>query len=140
MGAVLQLQPVAHLSAGISNPAGIERDLWIHYEYQNFSRLIFTRDSFLFLLEVERNRAKEFLALFDARQPALEEQYRKLGIAYRPSQRKHAVAWKEYTFKPEPDELIKQMLHALDEFSFLTPVVDDILAEMRETPAPDKLA
>lgn len=105
---------------------------WVSY-YYFFSAAYFAQQKILFVLQVDGTGTKHFLDHFDQCYPALEAEYRRRGIVYRPSERKRAIGWKEYSITQDIDQIAQVFIEAFDEFSFLEPEVDRIMARMAET-------
>lgn len=105
-------------------------DLSIHFEYI-FSEDLLRRENFALMFEVERREAARFQEIFKKYLPELESVYEQKAISYRPSNRRRAIAWKQYDIEPDLDEIASQVLTASEEFEFLIPAIDETLAELR---------
>ena len=82
------------------------------------------------MVDVEGKQKDTFLTQFDQHYPALEAKYQSSGMEYRPSNRKFAIAWKKYPITQDIDEIAQIFKDAFEEFQFLTPEIDTVLAEM----------
>ncbi len=107
---------------------------FIHYEFW-FSPEMLANRQFYLMVDVGR-LTSQLLSLFEARYPAEEAKYQQSGIQFRPRNRKIAIAWKKYTLESdEIDGIGNSFLAALDEFDFLTPVIDEVIAEFEASKA-----
>jgi hypothetical protein len=102
--------------------------LYIYYQYYT-SREAIIQDSFTFMIDVIHPDAEQFFDLFKPRYTLLKGRYEQLDLTYRPNNRPQALAWKSYPLDGDPDNIVKQLLHAYEEFAFLTPIIDETLAE-----------
>ena len=66
--------------------------LFIHHEFWISSENILVRDKFIHLIEVEGSNRNIFLDLYDEEYEKLKDEYISHCIAYRPRNRKHAIA------------------------------------------------
>lgn len=69
--------------------------LFIHHEFWISSENILVRDKFIHLIEVEGSNRNIFLDLYDEEYEKLKDEYISHCIAYRPRNRKHAIARRE---------------------------------------------
>lgn len=116
----------------ISKPTwGAER--WrVHYEYWlSVSRL--KANEVDFMVDVEGREANALLQRFDQLYPSIQAEYQKRGIAYRPSNRRLAIAWKTYSIPHNWQEIADVFIAAFEEFGFLEPEIDAVIVEMLAT-------
>jgi hypothetical protein len=113
----------------VLKPAWESSDLTVHYEYW-LSIQSLTQQELTFMADVEGKQANNFLALFEQRYPALKAEYEQREIIYRPNHRKFAIAWKSYPIVQELHQVAEVFLDALDEFRFLEPEIDAVIAEL----------
>lgn len=112
-----------------------KRGCWVHYEYF-FSPDRLYKKQFQFMVDVEgkqaeSKQAKRFFSLFDSHYSDLISKYKAHGIQYKPGHRRIAVAWKEYQLESiQFEEIGKRFLNALEEFSFLEPLIDELFNEL----------
>lgn len=107
-----------------------KRECWVHYEYF-FSPDRLYKKQFQFMVDVEGNQPERFFSLFDSRYSDLVSKYQAHSIKYRPYDRNIAVAWKEYQLESiQFDKIGKSFLNALEEFSFLEPLIDELFNEL----------
>lgn len=103
---------------------------WVHYEYF-FGPDRLYKKQFQFMVDVEGKQAERFFGLFDNRYSDLVSKYQAHSIKYRPNDRKIAVAWKEYQLESiQFEEIGKRFRNALEEFSFLEPLIDELFNEL----------
>lgn len=114
----------------IYRPSWSMPELWVHYEYF-MSPNVLLKDSFVFVLEVEKKNAGKFIESFKLQYDHLKKQYDELGLVFRPNIRPQALAWKSYPLDGNPENIARQLRCAFDEFSFLTPVIDNLIDEFQ---------
>jgi len=102
------------------------KDLWIHYEFHSGQDSLPKR-SFHFMVDVEGKGAKRFFSLFESKYESFRDLYASRDIEYRPRGRKVAMAWKEYDLDTDLAKLDERFIEALDEFTFLTDVIEETI-------------
>ena len=107
-----------------------QSNLWIHYEYF-FDAERLSSGQLDFMFDIEGNESNNFLGLFDNKYPILIDEYNARTIEYRPKHRKHAIAWKTYNFDTPYVKWDELFVDAFDEFAYLTPHIEEVLAEYR---------
>ena len=107
-----------------------QTDLSIHYEFF-FDRSRLAKEVLDFMFDIEGKGARKYLALFDKKYPELIEAYRKRNIDYRPNHRKISIAWKTYVYDSPFIDWDQAFIDAFDDFAFLTPHIEEVLAEYR---------
>lgn len=112
----------------IYKPSWLRPDLSVHLEFF-FSPQMWQNGRFPLMLDAEQKQAASFLELFDKRQLRLQPEYERKNIQYRPSRRKHAVAWKEFQFEQNIDQVVQTFWEAFQEFRFLENEIDATIAE-----------
>jgi hypothetical protein len=106
-------------------------EVWVHFEYY-FSVDDLRQKRFSLMVDVEGKEGDGIRSLFDQRYATLEAQYQNSGIEHHPS-RRVSIAWKEYTIARDVDQIAQAFIDALDEFRFLEPEIDEVLAEWSQS-------
>ena len=106
--------------------------LEIYFSPKNLRSLHFT-----FYLRTEGKNFKEFNELFYKDYlPDIQDLYTAHGFIVSPANlgdynREHTLAWKVYQLQPPLENIEDAFLNALDEFSFLIPVIDSITEKLK---------
>ena len=105
------------------------KGLWVHYEFW-YQLNFLTGTTFKYFVDVEGKRSAKdrFLELFETEyQHTLKSEYVQKNIIYSPSHRRIAIDWKDYKFETDLAKIKEPFVLAVNEFSFLTEVIDRIL-------------
>lgn len=103
--------------------------LYIHFEYL-FTTENLVRKEVSLMVDAEMKDGNSFLELYDKHYPVLQAKYQELGIEYRPKKRRIALAWKTYPISNNFQEIAEVFITAFEEFRFLEPEIDQVIAEM----------
>lgn len=88
-----------------------------------------------FMAQIEEGKLTDrFIALFAQRRADLEGQYSRHSIKHdRPESppKRKAFAYKEYPIEPDIETIARIFIEAWEEFQFLTPEIDGVLAQLQ---------
>jgi len=104
----------------------------VHFEYWNIGRPLAKPMQFMVDVERDRDKVDQFLDAFQRRMARFEAEYVEKGIVFRPSNRKHALAFKEYPPASSIEALVETCRLAAAEFQFLTAIIEDTFDELQE--------
>ena len=110
-------------------PHWLIENLNIHFEW-SLSLPAFIEGKMSFGVDVQGKRTPEALAWFDAQYPLIAEQYQQRGIRYRPKNRNNAIAHKIYPISMDVDQVAERLVESFNEFRFLEPLVDEVMAKL----------
>ncbi len=104
-------------------------DLYIHFEWI-LGVDDFLKGRILLFIDIEGKRAAQVLPLFDEPAAKLKRLFDEHDIKYRPKVRTIAIAYKEYSIEQNIDQIVDRFVESFEEFRFLEPVIDDVLAQL----------
>lgn len=108
----------------------VSKQYYVHYETWLNSKYIIER-KLCFMLEVENSQKDKILSLCDE-DVSIKEHLAKIGSSYRPSNRRNAIAYKEYRFKEDLSNIKEILSKAFKEHAFLVDKMDMILDKFNE--------
>ena len=96
----------------------------VHYEFI-FSRDLLFKDTFSLAVDVEKGQTELFIDTFSKELAASKSTFDERGITFRPSFRTYSVAYKKFMLDKDSERIADQIIAAMQEFSFLTPIIDE---------------